>query len=180
MSLIIAKFVRLLIWCCLRANSSFYPDKIEGGRWIFNHKNSSSLLFSPRFFGFLIEPTNQQTIKSHLQLNDLLEGKLSNWSIYGHFYTFMQWWGGGLVCPHLFLYLQGIISMRFSFFFIKIFWLLKYLIPRIKRNKVNREVGRVFLRLIFSNSLKDCQEAILYTMQMDLYKIILQQHIMCI
>ena len=72
MSLIIAKFVRLLICCCLRANSSFYPDKIGGGRWIFNHKNSSRLLFSLGFFGFLIEPTNQQTIKSHLQLNDLL------------------------------------------------------------------------------------------------------------
>ena len=69
MSLIIAKFVRLLIFSCLRANSTFYTSKIPAGRGLFNHKNSSSLLFSLRFFDFLIEP---QTIKSHLQLNDLL------------------------------------------------------------------------------------------------------------
>ena len=60
MSLIIAKFVRLLIFSCLRANSSFYTDKIPVGRCLFNHKNSSRLLFSVCFFGFLIEPTNNQ------------------------------------------------------------------------------------------------------------------------
>ena len=69
MSLIIAKFVRLLIFSCLRANSTFYTYKTPPAAVSLTTKLVPGCCFLSISLVFSL---SQQTIKSHLQSSDLL------------------------------------------------------------------------------------------------------------